>query len=71
MYLASVIPELLQNGYNVKFDELGTFSLSLSANGMDKPEKVTDREMKKAGINFRTSTYLKEKLSKTQFKKLS
>lgn len=67
--LISIIPELLREGHNVKIGELGTFSLSVKAEGMDGPEKVTSSNIKEVRINFRPSTLVKHELQKTKFKK--
>lgn len=68
--LLTIIPELLQDGRNVKFGELGTFSLSVKAEGMDDPEKVTSRNVKEVRMNFRPSPLIKRKLQDTEFEKV-
>ena len=67
--LLSIIPELLQDGCNVKLGELGTYSMSVKAEGMDDPQKVTSKNIKEVRINFRPGSSVKHRLQKTTFEK--
>ncbi len=63
------IPTLLMNGYNVKLDNFGTFSIHASAEGKDDPTKVRGRDVTSVKMSFLPSKYVKHKLKFTKFKK--
>lgn len=66
----SVIPELLQQGHNVKLGDFGTFSLSIKASGMDDPKKVTSKNIKEVRMNFMPGKLIKQTLNNTEFEKI-
>ena len=66
----NVIPEILQEGHNVKLGDLGTFSLSLKAGGMADPKKVTRDNINEVRMNFVPGKLIKERLRETEFDKI-
>lgn len=60
--LTEVIPRLLGDGYNVKLDDLGTFSVHAKSEGKDDPSKVTTRDIKSLDMSFLPSKRIKEEL---------
>lgn len=63
------IPNLLMDGYNVKLDNFGTFSIHASAEGKDDPSKVRGRDVTSVRMSFLPSKYVKRKLQNTKFEK--
>jgi predicted histone-like DNA-binding protein len=61
-----IIPELLQDGYNVRLDDLGTFSLHASAVGQDAPNKVSSRDITNFKISFLPDKRIKERMQSTE-----
>ena len=53
----------------VRFGDLGSFRVSLSSEGKDTPEQVTEASIKNARIVFTPSTKLKAMLASAKFKK--
>jgi predicted histone-like DNA-binding protein len=67
--LFRTIPELLMSGYNVKFNDLGTFSLHVSAEGKDTMEEVSAHDISKLKIAFLPSKEIKHRIALTKFEK--
>ncbi len=67
--LSGVLEEYLMQGYHVKMDGIGRFSLSISSPGMDTPEKVTATHVKAKRICFMADKNLKEELVHVEFRK--
>lgn len=63
-----VIRELSQ-GRNVRLGELGTYKISLSAEGKETDEEVVSTSIKKARINFTPGKGLKKMLGNLDYKK--
>ena len=47
-----LVPELLQDGYNVRLGDMGTFMLHASATGKDAPEKVSQKDITGLKMGF-------------------
>ena len=60
--LTELIPDLMEKGYNVKLDELGTFSVHAKSEGKDDPNKVTVRDIKELKMSFLPSKRVKDRL---------
>ncbi len=56
--LVDEIVERLQNGYNVKIDRLGTFSLSLSSREVTDKDEIRSPSIHIERVNFRPATDL-------------
>lgn len=67
--LTQMIPDLLQEGNNVHLGDLGVFSLSVTAEGQDTPEKVSYRHIKEVKMQFRASPRVKRNLQHTKIRK--
>lgn len=67
--LSQVLEEYLVQGYHVKLDNIGRFSLSVTSDGMPTPEQVTAPHVKAKKICFMADKELKLKITKTQFKR--
>ncbi|PXX96017.1 hypothetical protein DF185_20885 [Marinifilum breve] len=65
-----LIPTLLKNNTSVELGELGTFSLHISAEGVDEEEKVNRYRIKKSKIAFRPSNRLKNELNTIDYRKI-
>jgi len=68
--LIQLIPEMLQDGYNVKLDGFGTFSIHVSGVGKDDPKKVTKRDITSVNMSFLPSKSIKRDLNRTEFIKV-
>lgn len=66
---SSLIPELLADGYNVKLDGLGSFSLHVSGKGQEDPEKVSSKDITKVKMAFLPSKRIKKALTQLTFRK--
>ncbi len=62
-----LIPEMLQKGNNVKLDGFGTFSLHVTGDGHEDPDKVTSRDIISVKMSFLPDKHIKKKLSQTKF----
>ncbi|MCF8380756.1 MAG: HU family DNA-binding protein [Bacteroidales bacterium] len=69
--LLDTIPDYLTNGYNVKLGEFGIFSLSLTSDPAETPEKLTAKNIRKTNIQFRPGVRFKQAVKKPEFKKVS
>ncbi|MEP5613437.1 MAG: HU family DNA-binding protein [Cyclobacteriaceae bacterium] len=67
--LIQVIPQFLQEGYNPRLDEFGTFSVHVSSSGKDHPDKVTVRDIESLRMSFLPSKRMKMLLKKIKFTK--
>ena len=61
--------KLLEEGYNVKVDELGTFSVHASAKGKDDPEKVSHRDITKLRLTFLPGNEIKDQVNHFKVRK--
>ena len=68
--LSNVIPELLKDGYSIKFGNLGIFSLSIKGEGRDSPKEVNSTKIREVKVHFRPTPVFKRKLLSTKFKKV-
>ena len=69
--VADYLAEMLAEGYSVKLDDIGTFSLALDFDD-DKPkvltaddERMIHRRVRVKDVNYKAATELKEQLSQT------
>ncbi len=67
--LSDFISDNLTEGYSVSLEEVGTLSIRVQSNGVDKEEDVTVRNIKNVSVGFRPAVVLREKISKTVFEK--
>jgi predicted histone-like DNA-binding protein len=63
------IPEYLARGYIVRLGELGSFYLSIQAEGSDSPESVRASKIKKNKIYFRAGKLVKQMLRNIKYEK--
>jgi len=69
--LIEVIPELIQQGYNPRLDEFGTFSVHVSSKGKDRSDQVTARDIESAKMTFLPSKRMKSLLKLIKFIKVA
>lgn len=67
--LMQVMQEELTEGRIIRLGDFGSFSLTLSAEGQQKPEDVTANTVKGAKLQFRSGKDLKNTLSTLDFEK--
>lgn len=67
--LTTIIPQLLEDGYNVKLDNLGTFSVHAKSEGKEDPGKVTVKDIKELKMSFLPSKRMKKRLQTLRVKK--
>lgn len=67
--LAEVMEESLHLGYNVKMDRIGTFSLSATSEGYDRPEECTPRRVKARRICYLADADLRKNLKYVKFER--
>lgn len=65
-----LIPQLLKDNRSVELGDLGTFSLHISAEGVDSEELVTRHRIKKSTIAFRPGKRLKQDIAKVDYRKI-
>lgn len=65
----SQIPHFLLNNKSVELGDLGTFSLHISGEGVEKAEQINAHKIKGVKMAFRPSTRIKQKLKWAKFKK--
>ena len=65
--ISSLIKQYLEQGYSVKMDGLGIFSLSISSKGFDQAEACTSTQIEARKICFRAEKQLKKNLKLVQF----
>ena len=69
--LSKVLEEYLVQGYHVKLDNIGRFSLSVTSDGMQTPEQVTASHVKAKKICLMADKELKLKTANVEFKRKS
>ncbi len=69
MGLETFVIRELRRGRNVRLGELGTYKISLSAEGKETEDEVSSTTIKKARINFTPGQGLKDMLSTLVYKK--
>lgn len=67
--LSELLESYLHDGYSVKFEDLGVFSLSITSEGYETPEECTPRHVKAKKICFRADPQLKKNLKKVKFER--
>ena len=69
--LLEVIELQLIHGRQVKLNDLGTFYLTLSSKGVEKPEDFSSENIRKAAIRFRPGPRLRKLVRNLDFEKVS
>ncbi|MBP1676728.1 MAG: DNA-binding protein [Bacteroidetes bacterium] len=67
--LSGLIEKYLQEGYSVRLDNLGLFSISATSDGFDTPEECTPHRVKANKICFRAENDLKSNLKYVRFER--
>ncbi|NOU58265.1 HU family DNA-binding protein [Marinifilum caeruleilacunae] len=67
----SEIPFFLKDNCSVELGDLGTFSLHVSGEGVDRPEDLKRSNIKNVKMAFRPSTRIKQEFKQVGFKKIS
>ena len=65
--LQKVVSRMLLDGHTVQLGDLGTFNLTITAEGQ-KEKKVSADDIKKVNLRFRISKKMREVLNKATFK---
>lgn len=66
--LEKVVSRLLLDGHTVQLGDLGTFNLTITAEGQKEEKKVSADDIKKVNLRFRISKTMREALDKATFK---
>ncbi len=66
--LEKVVSRLLHDGHTVQLGDLGTFNLTITAEGQKEEKKVSADDIKKLNLRFRISKTMRESLDKATFK---
>jgi len=66
-----LIPERIMDGKIVRLGEFGSFSISLSSEGVDKAEDFTATNIKGNSLNFRPGKIFQKALDAADYKKVS
>jgi predicted histone-like DNA-binding protein len=69
--LLKVVTDLLLDGHTVQLGELGSFRLTLSAEGSATEGEVTAKKIKKVNIRFTASEVLRMAMKKATFTDIS
>jgi predicted histone-like DNA-binding protein len=67
--LLQKVPDYLARGYIVRLGELGSFYLSIQAEGSDSPEKVNASKIKRNKLHFRAGKVVKQMLKHLDYRK--
>ena len=67
--LSGLVEKYLQEGYSVRLDNLGLFSVSATSNGFETAEECTPRRVKAKKICFRADKELKGNLKFVSFER--
>ncbi|BDD11343.1 DNA-binding protein [Fulvitalea axinellae] len=67
--LVKMVPKYLAKGRPVKLGDLGTFSLSLKAEGVDTEDKVTAHTISGNKVNFRAGQEVRNQLKLATYAK--
>lgn len=59
----------LVNGYNIKFDGIGTFGVAITSEGFDKPEDITARDVEYSKVTYRPDSDLVRLLKDMKYTK--
>jgi len=67
--LVDVMEDYLHQGYSIRLDDLGRFTLSATSEGFDSPEACTPKHVKAKKICFMADKRLKENLQFVDFER--
>ena len=67
--LIQKIPQYLEDGKIVRLGDLGSFFLSIQAEGSDSPEKVNAAKIKRNKLHFRAGKIVKQMLKYLDYRK--
>ena len=67
--LVGVMESYLHDGYSVKLEDLGVFSLSVTSGGFVTPEECTPRRVRAAKLCFRADPQIRKKLKSVKFER--
>jgi predicted histone-like DNA-binding protein len=67
--LVEVMETYLHNGYSIKLDDLGVFTLSITSDGYVTPEECTPHRVRAAKLCFRADSQIKNNLKQVQFER--
>ena len=56
--LSNVMKRNLTNGYNIKFEGIGTFGVAITSEGFDKADDITAREVEYSKVTYRPDSDL-------------
>ncbi|MFA6200553.1 MAG: HU family DNA-binding protein [Bacteroidales bacterium] len=59
----------LVNGYNIKFDGIGTFGVAITSEGFDKPDDITARDVEYSKVTYRPDSDLVRLLKDMKYTK--
>jgi predicted histone-like DNA-binding protein len=68
--LLQIIPRYLADGKIVRLGELGSFYLSIQAEGSPSPEKVNASKIKRNKLHFRAGKLVKQMLKHLYYRKV-
>lgn len=66
-----LIPERLAEGKIVRLGEFGSFSISISSEGVEKEENFTASNIKDNSLNFRPGKLVQNVLNNAEYRKVS
>jgi len=69
--LVDVVPEGMADGNVVMLGDLGNYRFSISSEGHDTPEEVTDQSIRKTRVIFTPGLKFKQMINNLKFKKLN
>ncbi len=67
--LVKIMEEYLHQGYSIRLEDLGRFTLSVTSDGHETPEECTPKRVKAKKICFMADKRLKENLKHVSFKR--
>jgi predicted histone-like DNA-binding protein len=67
--LTETMQDFLHDGYSVKLDDLGRFTISVTSDGFDTPEECTAKKVRANKICFMADKELKRNLKGIEFER--
>lgn len=67
--LSETMQDFLHDGYSVRLDDLGRFTISATSDGFDTPEECTAKKVRAKKICFMADKELKKNLKGIEFEK--
>lgn len=69
MELSKVMKNKLSDGYNIKFEGIGTFGIAITSQGCDNAKDISPKQVQYSKVTYRPDSDLVKTLKKTKYLK--